>query len=270
MFLLYSRSLGIGGGVVAGGVAAGGVVAGGVVAGGVVAGGVVWVADIANAILIRSTSCMDIAALNFGASVVAGVAGVVGVPGADSGATAGVVGVGVVGVGVAGVGVVGVGVVGVGVAGVGVAGVGVVGVGVVGADVGATAGVVGASVVAGVVGAVATSASFSRIEAQLTDNACESGVVTCPSPHTMSPPKWAVIPMPTATSSDANLEIFNRPGQESPRTSEVMNASAINPTELPIPNQRCKNNSSLSLDASAKNQPLAATQTLASAAIQVQ
>ena len=265
MFLLYSRSLGIGGGVVAGGVAAGGVVAGGVVAGGVVAGGVVWVADIANATLIRSTSCVDIAALNFGASVVAGVAGVVGVPGADSGATAGVVGVGVVGVGVVGVGVAGVGVVGVGVAGVGVAGVGVVG-----ADVGATAGVVGASVVAGVVGAVATSASFSRIEAQLTDNACESGVVTCPSPHTISPPKWAVIPMPTATSSDANLEIFNRPGQESPRTSEVMNASAINPTELPIPNQRCKNNSSLSLDASAKNQPLAATQTLASAAIQVQ
>ena len=250
MFLLYSRSLGIGGGVVAGGVAAGGVVAGGVVAGGVVAGGVVWVADIANAILIRSTSCMDIAAFNFGASVVVGVAGVVGVSGADSGATAGVVGVGV--------------------AGVGVVGVGVIGVGVVGADIGATAGVVGASVVAGVVGAVATSASFSRIDAQLTDNACESGVVTCPSPHTISPPKWAVIPMPTATSSDANLEIFNRPGQESPRTSEVMNASAINPTELPIPNQRCKNNSSLSLDASAKNQPLAATQTLASAAIQVQ
>ena len=260
MFLLYSRSLGIGAGAVAGGVAAGGVVAGGVVAGGVVAGGVVWVADIANATLIRSTSCMDIAAFNFGASVVVGVAGVVGVSGADSGATAGVVGVGVVGVGV----------VGVGVAGVGVVGVGVIGVGVVGADIGATAGVVGASVVAGVVGAVATSASFSRIDAQLTDNACESGVVTCPSPHTISPPKWAVIPMPTATSSDANLEIFNRPGQESPRTSEVMNASAINPTELPIPNQRCKNNSSLSLDASAKNQPLAATQTLASAAIQVQ
>ncbi len=245
MFLLYSKSLGIAAGAVAGGV-----VAGGVVAGGVVAGDVVWVADIANATLIRSTSCMDMAAFNFGASVVAGVAGVVEVSGADSGATAGVVGVGVVGVGVAGVGV--------------------VGVGVVGADIGATAGVVGASVVAGVVGAVATSASFSRIDAQLTDNACESGVVTCPSPHTMSPPKWAVIPMPAATSSDANLEIFNRPGQESPRTSEVMNASAINPTELPIPNQRCKNNSLLSLDASAKNQPLAATLTLASAAIQVQ
>ncbi len=200
---------------------------------------------------------MDMAAFNFGASVVVGVAGVVGVPGADSGATAGVVGVGVVGADVGATpGVVG-------------ADVGAT-PGVVGADVGATDGVVGASVKAGVVGAGATSASFSRIDAQLTDNACESGVVTCPSPHTMSPPKWAVIPMPAATSSDANLEIFNRPGQESPRTSEVMNASAINPTELPIPNQRCKNNSLLSLDASAKNQPLAATLTLASAAIQVQ
>ena len=213
---------------------------------------------------------MDIAAFNFGASVVVGVAGVVGVPGADSGATAGVVGVGVAGVGVVGVGVVGVGVVGADIgATAGVVGASVV-AGVVGADIGPTAGVVGASVVAGVVGVVATSASFSRIDAQLTDNACESGVVTCPSPHTMSPPKWAVIPMPNATSSDANLEIFNRPGQESPRTSEVMNASAINPTELPIPNQRCKNNSLLSLDASAKNHPLAATLTLASAAIQVQ
>ena len=52
MFLLYSRSFGI----------AGGVVAGGVTfeldesAGGIVAGGVVWVADIANATLIRNTS----------------------------------------------------------------------------------------------------------------------------------------------------------------------------------------------------------------------
>ncbi len=78
---------------------------------------------------------------------------------------------------------------------------------------------------------------------QLADNAAESGVETCPSPHTISPPKCAVIPMPAATRSDANLEIFNKPGQESLRTSEVMNASAINPAELPIPNQRCKNNS---------------------------
>ena len=139
--------------------------------------------------------------------------------------------------------------------------------GVVGAFVDGAVGAVGAM---GAVGAVATSASFPRIDAQLTDKAFESGVVTWPSPHTISPPKWAVIPIPAATRSDANLEIFNRSGQESPRTSEVMNASAINPTELPIPNQRCKNNSSLSLDASAKNQPLAATQTLASAAIQVQ
>ena len=243
MFLLYSRSLGIGGGVGAGGV---------------VAGGAVWVAEIAKAILIRSTSFIDIAAFNFGASVVIGVAGVDGVSSADAGATTGVVGVGVVGVGVVGADIgATTGVVGV----VGVTGA----VGVIGASV--VAGVEGA---AGVVGAVATSASFSRIDAQLTDNACESGVVTCPSPHTMSPPKWAVIPMPNATSSDANLEIFNSPGQESPRTSEVMNASAINPTELPIPNQRCKNNSLLSLDASAKNHPLAATLTLASAAIQVQ
>jgi hypothetical protein len=190
---------------------------------------------------------MDIAAFNFGASVVAGVAGVVDVPGADAGATGGIVGSSVVGADIG-------------------ATAGVVGV----TDVAGAVGVIGASVVAGVVGVVATSASFSRIDAQLTDNACESGVVTCPSPHTMSPPKWAVIPMPTATRSDANLETFNRPGQESPRTSEVMNASTINPTELPIPNQRCKNNSSLALDVSAKNQPLAATLTLASAAIQVQ
>ncbi len=77
--------------------------------------------------------------------------------------------------------------------------------------------------------------------------------------------------MPAATRSDASLEIFNRLGQESLRTSEVMNASAINPAELPIPNQRCKNNSLLSLPLlSAKNQPLADTNTLANAAIHVQ
>ena len=134
-----------------------------------------------------------------------------------------------------------------------------------------TVGAIGAVGTVGAIGAVATSASFPRIDAQLTDKAFESGVVTWPSPHTISPPKWAVIPIPAATRSDANLEIFNRPGQESLRTSEVMNASAINPAELPIPNQRCRNNSLLALPLlSAKNQPLADTNTLANAAIQVQ
>ena len=112
-------------------------------AGEVVAGGVVWVADIANAKLILNTSWIEVFVIGFGASVVAGVAGAVGAAGS----------------------------------------MGVVGAGIVGADVdGAVvdgAVVVGAVVVgAGAVGAVATSASFPRIDAQLTDKASESGVVT--------------------------------------------------------------------------------------------
>ena len=232
MFLLYSRSFGIAGGVVAGGVT----VDLDESAGGVVAGGIVWVADIANATLIRNTSWIEVFAIGFGASVVAGIAGAAGATGAT-------------------------GVVGAVVDGAVVDGAVVDGAVVDGAVVDGTV---------GVIGAVATSASFPRIDSQLTDKAFESGVVTWPSPHTISPPKWAVIPMPAATRSDANLEIFNRPGQESLRTSEVMNASAINPAELPIPNQRCRNNSLLALPLlSAKNQPLADTNTLANAAIQV-
>jgi len=158
MFLLYSRFFGITGGVVAGGVTvdldefAGGVVAGGVVAGGVVAGGIVWVADIANATLIRNTSWIEVFAIGFGASVVAGVAGATGVVGA--------VVVGAIVVGAIVVGVIVVGAVVVGVVVVGVVVVGVVVVGVV------------------VVGAVATSLFLARIDAQLTDKAFESGVVT--------------------------------------------------------------------------------------------
>ena len=228
--MLYSRSFGIAGGVVAGGVT---------VDLDESAGGVVWVADIANATLIRNTSWIEVFAIGFGASVVAGVAGAVGATGAT-----GVVGAVVDGAVVDGA--------------------------VVDGAVG-TVGAIGAVGTVGAIGAVATSASFPRIDAQLTDKAFESGVVTWPSPHTISPPKWAVIPIPAATRSDANLEIFNSPGQESLRTSEVMNASAINPAELPIPNQRCRNNSLLALPLlSAKNQPLADTKTLANAAIQVQ
>ena len=84
---------------------------------------------------------------------------------------------------------------------------------------------------------------FPMTAGQLADNAAESGVEICPSPHTMSPPKCAVIPIAIATTSEVMREIFNKPGHESLRTSDVMNASAINPAELPIPNQRCKNNS---------------------------
>ena len=145
--MLYSRSFGITGGVVAGGVtadldeSAGGVVAGGVVAGGIDAGGIVWVADIANATLIRNTSLIEVFAIGFGASVVAGITGATGVVGAV------VVGAVVVGAVVVGAVVVGV--------------------------------VVGAVVVgAAVVGAVATSLFLARIDSQLTDKAFESGVVT--------------------------------------------------------------------------------------------
>ena len=116
-------------------------------AGGVVAGGVVWVADIANATLILNTSWIEVCAIGFGASVVAGVAGAVGAAGST-------------------------GVVGVDVDGAVVVGAVVVGVGVVGAVVVGSVGEVCA------VGAVATSASFPRIDSQLTDKACESGVVT--------------------------------------------------------------------------------------------
>ena len=127
--MLYSRSFGIAGGVT---------VDLDESAGGVVAGGVVWVADIANAKLILNTSWIEVFAIGFGASVVAGVAGAVGATGST----------------------------------------GVVGAGIVGADVDGA--VVDGEVVvgAGAVGAVATSASFPRIDSQLTDKACESGVVT--------------------------------------------------------------------------------------------
>ena len=64
-------------------------------AGGVVAGGVVWVADIANATLILNTSWIEVFAIGFGASVVAGVAGAVGAAGATG--VDGVVVVGAVG-----------------------------------------------------------------------------------------------------------------------------------------------------------------------------
>ena len=130
--MLYSRSFGIAGGVT---------VDLDESAGGVVAGGVVWVADIANATLILNTSWIEVFAIGFGASVVAGVAGAVGAAGST-------------------------GVVGVDVDGAVVVGAVVVGVGVVGA------------VVVGSVGEVATSASFPRIDSQLTDKACESDVVT--------------------------------------------------------------------------------------------
>lgn len=146
--MLYSRSFGIAGGVVAGGVTVDlDESAGGVVAGGVVAGGIVWVADIANATLIRNTSWIEVFAIGFGASVVAGIAGATGVVGA---VVAGAIVVGAVVVGVVVVGVVIVGVVVVGVVVVGVV----------------------------VVGAVATSLFLARIDAQLTDKAFESGVVT--------------------------------------------------------------------------------------------
>ena len=141
--MLYSRSFGIAGGVT---------VDLDESAGGVVAGGVVWVADIANATLILNTSWIEVCAIGFGASVVAGVAGAVGAAGST----------GVVGVDVDGAVVVGAVVVG----------AVVVGVGVVGAVVVGSVGEVCA------VGAVATSASFPRIDSQLTDKACESGVVT--------------------------------------------------------------------------------------------
>ena len=134
MFLLYSRSFGIAGGVTVGLDES---------AGGVVAGGVVWVVDIANATLILNTSWIEVFAIGFGASVVA--AGATGVVGAD----------------IDGAVIVGVGIVGAVVIGAVVIGAGVVGAGAVGS-----------------VGAVATSASFPRIDAQLTDKACESGVVT--------------------------------------------------------------------------------------------
>ena len=147
MFLLYSRSFGIAGGVVAGGVT----VDLDESAGGVVAGGIVWVADIANATLIRNTSWIEVFAIGFGASVVAGVAGAAGATGAT-----GVVGAIIDGA----VGTVGA--------------VGAVGaVGTVG-----TVGAVGAVGTVGAIGAVATSASFPRIDSQLTDKAFESGVVT--------------------------------------------------------------------------------------------
>ena len=139
--MLYSRSFGI----------TGGVVAGGVVAGGIDAGGIVWVADIANATLIRNTSLIEVFAIGFGASVVAGITGATGVVGA--------VVVGTVVVGAVVVGAVVVGAV-------------VVGAVVVGVVVGAV--VVGAAVV----GAVATSLFLARIDSQLTDKAFESGVVT--------------------------------------------------------------------------------------------
>ena len=132
-------------------------------AGGVVAGGVVWVADIANATLILNTSWIEVCAIGFGASVIA--AGATGVVGAD------VDGAVVVGA-VVGAVVVGAVVVGAVVVGAVVVGVGVVGVGVVGAVVVCSVGEIGAT------GAVATSASFPRIDSQLTDKACESGVVT--------------------------------------------------------------------------------------------
>ena len=136
--MLYSRSFGIAGGVT---------VDLDESAGGVVAGGVVWVADIANATLILNTSWIEVCAIGFGASVVAGVAGAVGAAGST-------------------------GVVGVDVDGAVVVGAVVVGVGVVGAVVVGSVGEVCA------VGAVATSASFPRIDSQLTDKACEIGVVT--------------------------------------------------------------------------------------------
>ena len=97
-------------------------------------------------------------------------------------------------------------------------------------------GVVGAVSVAGVTLLVAL------MDFQLTDKAFENGVVTCPSPHTMSPPKCAVIPIAIATTSEVMREIFNKPGHESLRTSEVMNVKAINPAELAMPTQRCKFN----------------------------
>jgi len=152
--LLYSRSFGIAGGVT---------VDLDESAGGVVAGGVVWIADIANATLILNTSWIEVFAIGFGASVVAGVAGAVGAAGAT-----GVVGAGVVGAAGA-----------TGVVGAGVVGADVVGADVDGADVDGAV-VVGAVVVGavGAVCAVATSASFPRIDSQLTDKACESGVAT--------------------------------------------------------------------------------------------
>ena len=138
--MLYSRSFGIAGGVT---------VDLDESAGGVVAGGVVWVADITNATLILNTSWIEVCAIGFGASVIA--AGATGVVGAD---VDGAVVVGAVVVGAVVVGAV------------------VVGVSVVGAVVVGSVGEVCA------VGAVATSASFPRIDSQLTDKACESGVVT--------------------------------------------------------------------------------------------
>lgn len=139
MFLLYSRSFGIEGGVVAGGVT----VDLDESAGGVVVGGVVWVTDIANATLIRNTSWIEVFAIGFGASVVAGIAGAAG--------ATGVVGAVVDGAVVDGA--------------------------VVDGAVG-TVGAIGAVGTVGAIGAVATSASFPRIDAQLTDKAFESGVVT--------------------------------------------------------------------------------------------
>ena len=143
--MLYSRSFGIVGGVT---------VDLDESAGGVVAGGVVWVADITNATLILNTSWIEVCAIGFGASVIA--AGATGVVGAD----------------VDGAVVVGADVDGAVVVGAVVVGAVVVGVSVVGAVVVGSVGEVCA------VGAVATSASFPRIDSQLTDKACESGVVT--------------------------------------------------------------------------------------------
>ncbi len=136
--MLYSRSFGIAGGVT---------VDLDESAGGVVAGGVVWVADTANAKPILNTSWIEVFAIGFGASVVAGVAGAVGAAGAT------------------------------GVDGVVVVGAVIVGAVVVGAVV-VGAGVVGSVGAVGSFGVVAIPSFFPRIDSQLTDKASESGVVT--------------------------------------------------------------------------------------------
>ena len=171
-------------------------------------------------------------AIGFGASVVAGVGDEVGADGSVDIGAVGSVDVGADGsVDVGADGFTGA---------IGVDGEG--GCDVAGTNVGAD-GVEGAVTDGEAISVACAWSGFPMTAGQLADNAAESGVEICPSPHTMSPPKCAVIPIAIATTSVVMREIFNKPGHESLRTSDVMNASAINPAELPIPNQRCKNNS---------------------------